>query len=205
MDTWWQRGGNGREVNFMGEMHTDDLQRPITVSEYHRMAEAGILDADERIELVDGQLIVVPPMGDRHWTLVTRFHRLLAASLGDRATVVAQMPVVLAGTSEPVPDISILRRDPHDYASGKPNVADIYCLIEIADSSLGIDRTKKLRLYQRARVPAYWIVNARDDTLESYREPIDTGYRTTLVYQRGDLLDVPGFPDVAFSVDELLG
>jgi Uma2 family endonuclease len=167
------------------------------------MGETGIIGADERVELLDGQLIKMPPMGERHWSFVSRIHRVLAQRTLGRATVVAQLPVVVTGDSEPVPDVSVLRYDPRDYEDGKPSIADIFLLVEVSDSSLALDRTTKLHLYERARVPAYWILNVREKTVVSYRDPRAEGYRLVREHARGAYIDLPGFPDVLLTVDEL--
>ncbi len=189
----------------MSDMQLESLRRSFSVREFHRMGEIGIFGPDEQEELLDGQLIAVPPMGERHWSLVSRIHRVLAQRTAGRATVVAQLPVVLAGDSEPLPDVAVLRYDPRDYEAGKPSVADIFVLVEVADSSLTLDRTTKLRLYERARVPAYWIVNVREGTIASHHDPHADGYRVVHEYGRDELIDLPGFPDVIITVEELLG
>ncbi len=189
----------------MSDMAIEYQHRPITADEYQRMGELGILAADERVELLDGELIVMPPMGLPHAASVSRLTRLFLMRLGESADVRPQLPVRLSRISEPQPDFALVMLRADFYAAGHPASADTYALIECADSSLRYDRGKKLVAYARAAIREYWIVNLSDESIEIYRDPSDLGYATSLVARVGDGVAFAGFPDVRFDVAELLG
>jgi len=174
-----------------------------TTDEYHRLAEAGILEEDDRIELLDGELIIMPPIGDDHCGRVNSLTRKLSRRNPERWLVSVQNPIVLDAYSEPQPDLALLRLDPRAFTR-KPTPADVLVLIEVADSSLAYDRGNKLTAYARAAVPEVWIVNLLDDVLEVYREPRGERYERTLTLRRGESVSPVLVPDVALEVAELL-
>lgn len=189
----------------MSDMAIEYRHRPITVDEYHRMGEAGILGPDERVELLDGELIAVPPMGERHASSVERLNWLLVTRLNGRAGVRPGLPATISRISEPEPDFAIVERRADFHASGHPRPPGTFALVECADTSLRYDRGKKLSAYARAGIAEYWIVNLVDACVEVYAEPNDVGYAKPRVARPGESLAFATFPEVVFTVAELLG
>src|ERR1700724_2486776 len=171
------------------------LRRPITVEEYNKMAEAGIIGSDERVELLDGDVIVVPPQGPPHFSVVARISQLLNLRFGLRALVTTQMPVIVSDRSEPEPDFAVLVWREDFYRSGIPKVPDVYAIVEVADSSLAIDRGKKLAIYAEAGVKEYWIVDVRNAAIEVHREPRGDGYDSLRTFRGGEMISFAAFPD----------
>lgn len=189
----------------MSDMAIAYTHRPITVDEYHRMGELGFFAEGERVELLDGELIAMPPMGEAHASAIERLNYLLISRLGERAGVRPQLPARVSRISEPEPDFAIVERRADFHASGHPRPAGTFAFVECADSSLRYDRGKKLAAYARAGIPEYWIVNLVDACVEVYGEPNDTRYAKTRTARAGDAVAFSAFPEIAFDVAELLG
>ena len=191
----------------MGEMAIDfrPPTRTITVDEFQQMWETGILQPDERIELVDGELVTIPTMNAPHAGTVARMMNVLTARLRDRALVWSQLPVVVSERSEPFPDITLLRRRDDYYCSRLPAGDDQFAVIEISDTMLPFDRGAKLRMYAKAGIAEYWIVDVNGKTVEICRDPHELGYGSRTVATKGESVAFAAFPDVIFAVDELLG
>jgi len=181
------------------------LRRPITVEEYNRMAKAGILSPDERVELLDGDLIIVPPQGPPHFSAVARMADVLIKRLSASSLVAVRLPLIVSDRSEPEPDIAVLVHRADYYASGIPRPADVYAVVEVADASLEIDVGKKLRIYAEAGVPEYWIVDVRRGAVIVHRDPNGSQYDSLQTHYRGGRLSFTAFPDETFTVDELIG
>jgi Uma2 family endonuclease len=179
-------------------------RRRFTVDEYHRMAEAGILTEDDRVELIDGEVVQMSPIGARHAAAVKRCNRALSRAVGDRALVSVQDPVDLDPYNEPQPDVALLRPRADDYAGGLPGPADLLLVVEAADTSLAHDRQGKLRWYAATGVREVWLLDLPGDALEAHREPRPTGYALIRRYQRGERLAPEALPDLAVPVEDLL-
>src|SRR5215213_9627158 len=171
-----------------------------TVEEYHQMGAAGIFAADARVELIDGQIVEMRPVGDAHVEAVNRCNRRFTIGLGDRAVVSPQNPVRLDRHNEPQPDLAVARPE----VVGAPRLGEILLAIEIADSSLEYDRGTKVPLYARAGVPETWLLNVRDGVLEVYREPGPEGYGRTSTLPPDRQVACEAFPDVVLRVADLL-
>jgi Uma2 family endonuclease len=181
------------------------LRRLFTVDDYHRMAEVGLLHEDERTELLDGEVVFKMPIGSRHAGCVKWLNHNLGAQLQDRAIIGAQDPVRLDRFSEPEPDISVLRPRADMYRDQHPGPDDVLLIIEVADSSLYVDRLVKAPLYAAAGVQELWLVDLSDDSIEVCREPVAESYRSIRRYVRGEQLAAAAFPDVKVTVDDILG
>jgi Uma2 family endonuclease len=168
------------------------------------MAEFGFLKPDARVELIDGAIHDMSPIGPTHSGVVIRLIRLFTFRVKGRWLVSAQNPVGLDNYSEPQPDLVLLKPAPDDYVSHHPTPDDVFLLIEVADSSLEFDRNKKLPVYARTGIPELWIINLQESTIEVYREPHFTGYEKKTVLRAGDKASPMAFPDVAVDVAELL-
>ncbi len=168
-------------------------QRPLTVDEYHRMAEAGILTEDDRVELLDGRLIAMPPIGPSHLHCVNRLVDVIAErlyTLDPRPVRLSvQNPIRLNDTSEPEPDVVLLRADaPEDRT---PVPTDVVLLVEVADTSADYDRTVKLSRYATAGIPECWIVDLKQGVVDVARDPDDDTYGTRIRHREGDTLPLP--------------
>lgn len=143
--------------------------RRISVDEYHRIIEAGILGEDERVQLVGGVLVAMTPQGSRHAFVIQELTRLLVRAAGEDLRVRTQLPLVLGDDSEPEPDLAVVRAS--DAASSARHPETALLVIEVAGESLSFDRETKAALYARAGVPEYWIVNLADQAVEVHRDP----------------------------------
>ena len=180
-------------------------RRLLTVAEYRAMGEAGILTEDDRVELIEGELVAMAPIGSDHSGAVNALTRMLVRAVGDRGVVAVQNPVVLDDLSEPQPDFAVLRPRADDYRRATPRPQDVLLIVEIANSSLGYDRAVKRRLYARHGIPEYWIVNVAGQAVEVCRNPVGDTYETVLPLGRGDMLEPTLLDGIAISVDALLG
>ncbi len=179
---------------------TTRARRRFTADEYLRMGEAGILGADERVELLDGDVVEMSPVGDRHIAAVNRCNRHFTTALGDRAVVNIQNPVRLDRYNEPDPDVALAPPG----VEGAPRLGEILLAIEVGDSSVEDDRAVKVPLYARAGIPETWLLNVRDRELEVYREPGPAGYGRTYTLQPAQQVACEAFPDVVLRVADLL-
>lgn len=171
-------------------------RRRFTADEYLAMGDAGILRAEDRVELIDGDIIAMTPIGRRHVAMVNRLTRLLVTRLGDAAIVQPQGSLRLDVASEPQPDLAILRHRDDFYETGeRPTVDDILLLVEVADSSLRYDLGPKAGFYARHGIREYWVVDLNSDTVMRHAEPVDGTYR----------LVAPLSPDTAFTANRLPG
>jgi len=186
-------------------MATDIQKRPFTFDEYFKLVEAGILKEDDHVELLDGEILLMPPIGEDHDSTTIRFTRSLISKLGDRIMLLPAGTMKLSKYSAPEPDFALLRPRSDFYRGGHPQPADTFALVELSDSSLSYDQGRKLNAYARARIPEYWIANLRSWHIARYREPSDIGYAEPTIFSGAEPLSFAAFPDVTFSVDELLG
>lgn len=177
--------------------------RLFTADEYHAMANAGILTEDDRVELVDGRILTMTPIGFFHVNAVNRLTRLLVRHTDPHAEVSVQNPVRFDDLNEPQPDIALLR--PTRDRQRVPHASDALLLVEVSGSSLRYDRDDKLPRYARAGVPEVWIVALDERRVHVYREPSGGEYRATRTLGSGEQLEIAALPDVeALSVDDVL-
>jgi Uma2 family endonuclease len=179
-------------------------RHPITVGEYFRMGEASILGPDVRCELIEGEIIDMPPIGPPHASKTARLADVLSAALRGEAIVWTQNPIVLGGLSAPQPDLALLRYRDDYYAQAHPEPADILLLIEVADTSLAHDRDTKLPLYARFQIPEVWIVDIPGRHLDIHREPDEARY--THQFRVSDLsrVEIASFPGLVLDLSGLL-
>lgn len=168
--------------------------RRFDVAEYHRMIEAGILTKDDRVELIEGEIVEMTLIGSRHSGCIDSLTRTLVLHLGESAWVRIQNPVTIGCHSEPEPDVVVARARPGGYSDAHPGPEDVLLLIEVADTSVPFDRGIKLPLYARAGIPEFWLVDLTRDAIEVYREPEGDGYAHRESVTAGSLgpLTVPG-------------
>ena len=168
------------------------------------MAETGVLRPDARVELLDGQIIDMSPIGPFHGSVTKYLNQLFSAAARGRWITAVQDPVRLDDHSEPQPDLMLLKPVPDFYRQRHPQPADVFLLVEVSDTSLAADRNEKLPAYGRAGIAEMWIVNLNDETIEVYREPHFTGYGSRTILRVDDKATPQAFPDVAVDVTELL-
>ena len=171
---------------------------------YHQMIESGIFGEDERIELIEGGLVTISPIGAEHSGIVDQLSEILVDQLARRAVVKVQGPIQLDDHSEPEPDVVLSKPRRDYYKRSLPQPADVLLVIEVADSSLAYDRTVKMPLYAQAGIAEAWIINLIDRWIEVYRDPSPAGYTTMLKILPGRTITPQAFADVIVVVDDLL-
>jgi Uma2 family endonuclease len=173
-----------------------------TVAEYHRMGEVGLLNEDSRVELIDGEIVEMAPIGSEHAGHNNQLLSLLAYRLYGRAVVAGQNPVVLSSHEEPQPDIAVLRWRDDYYRTAHPHAEDVLLLVEIADSTLRYDRDVKVPLYASYGIPEVWLLDLQQKQLEIYREPAQGQYRQRDCRRTGTLAPIR-CPDAVIDLAEL--
>jgi Uma2 family endonuclease len=180
-------------------------RRRFNVEDYYRMAEAGILGEDDRVELIEGEIVEMPPIGPAHGGGVTYLTNTFARLVEDDAILSVQNPVRLSDLSEPVPDLCLLRPRADFYRESHPRPEDVLLLIEVADSTAAFDRRVKLPLYARAGIREYWIVDIGKGTVEAHREPTSGGYAERKELRPGGRLAPRALPHAILNVGDILG
>lgn len=173
-----------------------------TREEYYRMVEAGILRPDDRVELVDGEILTLAPQTSVHATAVRLVQEALRQAFGEGSDVRPQLPLTLGEASEPEPDVAVVAGSPRDYLDHHPQKAAL--VVEVAASSLTANRTIKRALYARSGVPEYWIVDPTARALEVFRSPSEGDYRDHRVLGAGDSIAPLGRPEASIPVADLL-
>jgi Uma2 family endonuclease len=175
------------------------------VTEYYLMAEAGILSEDDRVELIEGEILKMSPIGSPHAACVDRTNRLLARLAGHMSIVRVQNPIRLSNYTEPQPDVSLLKLRDDFYAKGHPSPADVLLVVEVADTSLGYDKHVKVPLYAQADIPEVWVVNLSEDVIEVYTESVNGSYQQVRMMKRGESFTLGAISDIIVNVDAVLG
>jgi Uma2 family endonuclease len=173
----------------------------MTIEEFQQLGKT-----EERLELIYGEVVEMSPIGPNHSAVVRRLNRLFSLKVISLAIVDVQSPLVLREQeSEPQPDLNLLRLKDDFYWTKTPEPGDLFLSVEVADSSLSYDRNVKMRLYAEAGIPESWLVDLKSGTVWVYRQPSPTGYRDVHSYRRGESIAPEAFPEIAFTVDEILG
>lgn len=179
-------------------------KRRFTADDYQRMGQVGILSEDDRVELIDGEVVAMTPIGPRHNAAVNRANRAIGRAVGDQAIVQVQGSVRLDFYHEPQPDLVLLRPQDDFYVSRLPGPEDILLVVEVAESSLDYDGDVKARLYAQLGIREYWLVDLNADLITDHSEPHDGSYRTIRQRHRGETIAPRMLPDCVFPVDVLL-
>ncbi len=179
-----------------------------TVEEYHKLVELGFFHEDDRIELINGELIQMVSKGKAHETCLRNLLRELPKLVGDRAILQSQAPISLPPNSEPEPDFAIVKNRDDNYLSAHPSPADVLLVMEVADSSLSYDQDVKIPLYAQAGISNYWIFNLFDNYLESYSEPYQdtkgkSGYSNKRIVLPNQVIALPCFPDLTVDLSRI--
>ncbi|HEX9989073.1 MAG TPA: Uma2 family endonuclease [Chloroflexia bacterium] len=179
-------------------------RRHFTVDEYHKMGEAGILHEDDRVELIDGEIIEMSPVNHPHILCVDMLTKLLVIGVGDDAMVRVQSPIRLDDATEPQPDLALMR--PYEYLATleREGPEDVLLVIEVAESTIRADRNHKVPRYARAGIPEVWLVNIPKKVVEVYSDPAQGKYQSIMRVGRGQSLTVKMLPHVHIAVDAFL-
>jgi len=174
------------------------------IAEWHRMGEAGIFPPDSHLELIEGEILSMAPIGFNHAGHVNRLISHLTILSHGQAIPSAQNPVQLGDLSEPEPDFLLLKPDADFYTTRHPTATDVLLLIEVSDTTLRFDREQKRRLYAYHAIPEYWIVNLVDNRLEVYRQAENGDYREQRTLSNSDSLSLVSLPDLVVRVADIL-
>jgi Uma2 family endonuclease len=180
-------------------------KRWITADEYERMGEAGIFDESARLELIEGAIYEMSPIGSPHAACVAFLSMLLTRLYGDTNIIYTQNPIRLNDFSEPQPDVALLRWRDDFYRHEHPRPDDVLLVIEVADTTVETDRTIKLPLYAQAGIREVWLINLPDERVELYAAPVGGAYQTSQHYQRGANVQAQTVPDLAVSLNDIFG
>jgi len=159
-----------------------------SVSDYHRIAEVTALGTNRRIQLLDGHIYEMSPIGSYHASCVDRLTRFFVRAADDDAIVRIQNPIVLPPDSEPEPDVALLQPRPDDYAARHPRAKEVLLVIEVADTTLAFDQEVKVPIYAQAGIPLVWVVALEDNCVHVYQTPEQGSYQTHTIYERGSEL-----------------
>jgi Uma2 family endonuclease len=175
-----------------------------TTDEYHRMVKAGILSEDDLVELIEGEIVKMSPIGSRHAACVKHLNSILSKRL-DHVIISIQDPIVLNDYSEPQPDVALLRPRDDYYAGSLPTADDVLLIIEVADTSVEYDRNVKLPLYALSRIPEVWLAVLPEDLVEAHSGPVNGTYQNVRYLHRGESISPGNLPTFALRVDDILG
>lgn len=176
----------------------------ITVDHYYRMAEAGLFGPNERVELINGEIIDMPPMGSRHAAVLEQLGTSLTTAVGERAIVRQQLPVRLTDDSEPEPDIAVVKSRADRYRSSHPAAADVLLLVEVSDATLRYDLEVKVPLYARCRIPEVWIVGVAGSNVHVFRRPTPDGYTEIVAADERAIMPIDALPGIAVDFGAVL-
>ena len=177
----------------------------LDVATYNGMNDAGLFGPDDRVELIEGELIDMAPIGQDHASTVNELAETLILACAGAAYVSVQNPIAVDNYNEPQPDLAICRARPDRYRKTRPGPADVLVLIEVADSTLRFDRTVKLRVYARAGVAEFWLVDLKRRVLEVYRLPVGDQYTAMTTHGAQDTLSLSLAPTIQVSLAQVFG
>ncbi|MBA2647477.1 MAG: Uma2 family endonuclease [Pyrinomonadaceae bacterium] len=176
-----------------------------TVAEFERMGQAGVFSNDARLELIEGEIIEMSPIGTRHAACVKYLSRILNHKVGDVVLVSTQDPIRLNDFSEPQPDVALLKLRDDFYRNAHPTPGDVLLVIEVADTTVEYDRQVKAADYAKAGIREMWLVNIPAERIEVYADPVAGEYRIVNFYQRGEDVKSHTFAGLSVSVNDVLG
>ncbi|MEP7337179.1 MAG: Uma2 family endonuclease [Acidobacteriota bacterium] len=180
-------------------------RRLFTTVEYHQMTAAGVFDEDDRLELIDGEIVEMSPIGPRHVAAVNRLNRVLSLQLADIAIISVQNPVELSRYSEPQPDLTLLKWRDDFYATALPTVADVLVAIEVSDTTVEKDRGLKIPSYARAGLTESWLIDLFNDHIEIHSQPSSGVYQEIRIILRGQPIVSKTIPQLRLNADDILG
>ncbi len=177
---------------------------PISVEMYHMMAENGAFAPDDRVELIDGEIIEMSPIGSRHARVVDFLNRVLA-ELGTDYIIRIQSPIIAGDLSEPQPDVAVLRFRSDFYGESHPTGHDVVLVIEVSDSTVGFDRSRKIPKYASAGIPETWLIDLESGHVEVHTVPKESAYGLVKIYLRGENAVSEIFPALSLPVADIIG
>jgi len=186
-------------------MASELMRKRFTIHDYHRMADVGILGEDDRVELIDGEIVEMAAISSKHSGCVNTCNRLCSRILGDSALIAVQNPIQLGLHYEPQPDLAILHPRDDDYRGAHPVAADIFLLIEVADRSFDYDHTVKLPLYAAANIPEVWLIDLNRQRILRYSEPHEGSYRLVRQFRIGRQITSLVLPNLSLAVGAIFG
>ena len=177
----------------------------LTVHDFHRMGEAGILPVEGRLELIEGEIIAKAPIGSRHAAIVTRANMLFGQAVAGRAIVSVQNPIILGKHSEPEPDLALIQPRDDFYAVALPRADEVLLIVEVADTTLRYDREIKIPLYARHGIPEVWLIDVDGRTLTVFETPAEGRYRDERRAEPVHILAPKALPGVEVDLSRLFG
>lgn len=179
------------------------LKRQFTISDYRQMYRAGILAEDDRVELLDGEMYQMSPLGPWHIVVTNRLTKMLVHLVGDDAVVSVQNAIQLNDVSEPQPDIAVVHPRADTYTEQSIQASDVYLIIEVADTSLGYDRGQKLPRYAQAAIPEVWIIDINGRCIEQYSQPFEDQYKVLYRWVQQDSVTSTAVPRIRIHVHDI--
>ena len=180
------------------------LKHRISADAYRRMAEAGVFQPEARLELIEGEILDMAPIGKLHSSIVNRLTRLCVLAVGERAIVRVQGPVALGEHSEPVPDLALLKPRRDFYRNAAPVASDVLLLIEVSDSSERFDRRVKVPFYARHRIPEVWVIDLRNTLVHFHRRPSGETFDDISAAEHPGLTPIAALPGIAIDLGGVL-
>ena len=182
---------------------TNPTKYRLTVEQYYKMAEVGILGTEQRTELIEGEIVEMSPIGAKHAGTINRLNRVLSPLVSNQAIISIQNSIRLSDNSEPQPDLAVLRLRDDCYTDCHPIPDDIFLLIEVSDSTLKYDREIKIPLYAKAGIPEVWIANIEAQIFEVYCLLSQDEYQKVQNYGKGEVIQIGALADIAIAVDDI--
>jgi len=184
---------------------TETVRKHLTdINEWQKLGDANIFPPESRLELIDGEILEMAPIGCNHSGHLNRINKLFTVLTADCADTSVQNPLQLGDLSEPEPDFMLLKPTADFYCSRHPNADDVLLLIEVADSSLSFDQNQKLRLYARHNIPEYWLLNLKDSCIEVYRQPHEDVYGEKTTLRVGDTITLSQLNQLTINIADIL-
>ncbi|MFN8524456.1 MAG: Uma2 family endonuclease [Chloroflexota bacterium] len=186
-------------------MATELVRHRFTIEQFHLLGTAGVIDPACRVELIEGEVVDMPPIGSGHGGAVDSVAEMFFDRFRERAIVRVQNPVLLPPNSELIPDVALLRRREDHYRFAHPTPEDVLLVVEVSDSTIRTDRGVKAPLYARRGVVETWVIDLDGRAVHVYRQPSDDGYKVIQTLRPGDLISPAAFPDTEIPVAAFFG
>jgi Uma2 family endonuclease len=177
--------------------------KPITIDLYQQMGEKGLLTPEDRVQLIEGEILEMPPIGTRHGSVAGRLNKWLSRAVGDEAIVRLDNPLSLGKHSQPQPDLMLLKPRADDYVTSHPGPEDVLLAVEVSDSTLEFDLGRKWALYARFAVAEYWVIDVNSRYVQVHSDPANGEFRSTAEYGLQDAVSPRAFPRIRIAVKEL--